>query len=197
SGMLLLSTCGVHTSYGRLVVALVVMAAGTGLTVAPCTASIMSSLPMRKAGVGSAVNDTTRELGGALGVAVLGSLVASEYTGKLRPALDALPAPLRAAARNSLGEALQVAARIGGSEGSRLADTARAAFTHGMHTALLVAAVVAFGASGLIARFMPAQVYVGGPPDVVTAGPAEAPAAEGLAAEGLAPDGLAAEALEP
>jgi EmrB/QacA subfamily drug resistance transporter len=171
SGLLLLATCGVHTGYGRLVVALVVMAAGTGLTVAPCTASIMSSLPMRKAGVGSAVNDTTRELGGALGVAVLGSLVASQYTGKLGPALGALPAPLRAAARNSLGEALQVAARIGGPEGARLANTARVAFTHGLHTALVVAAVVAFGGAGLIARFMPAQVSVGATPGPEVAAP--------------------------
>jgi hypothetical protein len=133
---------------------------------------------MRKAGVGSAVNDTTRELGGALGVAVLGSLVASQYTGKLGPALGALPAPLRAAARNSLGEALQVAARIGGPEGAHLANTARVAFTHGLHTALVVAAVVAFGGAGLIARFMPAPVDVGASP-----GPEIAAAAETVALE--------------
>ena len=77
---------------------LVVLSAGMGLTMAPSTASIMSSLPLAKAGVGSAMNDTNRELGGALGVAVIGSLAAGRYTGHLAAALGPLPAPLRAAA---------------------------------------------------------------------------------------------------
>src|ERR671936_191555 len=60
-------------------------------TFAPCTASIMSAVPLGKAGVGSAVNDTTRELGGALGVAVLGSLAASHYTASLADSLGSVP----------------------------------------------------------------------------------------------------------
>ncbi|MGH9005534.1 MAG: DHA2 family efflux MFS transporter permease subunit, partial [Acidimicrobiia bacterium] len=77
--LLLLSTVAVDTPYWRLVLNLMVMAAGMGLSMAPSTTGIMASLPLGKAGVGSAVNDTTRELGGALGVAVLGSLLASQY----------------------------------------------------------------------------------------------------------------------
>ncbi len=69
----------VASSYGDLLAGMLVMTAGMGLTMAPATESIMGSLPPAQARVGSAVNDTTRELGAALGVAVLGSLLASGY----------------------------------------------------------------------------------------------------------------------
>ena len=78
-GMALASTLGTDTPYLLLAVSLVILATGMAMSMAPATTSIMTSLPLGKAGVGSAVNDTTRELGGALGVAVLGSLVASHY----------------------------------------------------------------------------------------------------------------------
>ena len=67
------------SSYWLFALGLVVQALGMGITTAPSTGAIMRSLPLHKAGVGSAVNDTTRELGGALGVAVFGSLVASHF----------------------------------------------------------------------------------------------------------------------
>ena len=79
AGLGIASTLGVDSPYWLLALSLVVLAIGMGLTMPPSTTAIMSSLPMGKAGVGSAVNDTTRELGGALGVAVLGSLAASHY----------------------------------------------------------------------------------------------------------------------
>ena len=72
-------TSTVTSSYWWFALAVVVQALGMGITTAPSTGAIMRSLPLHKAGVGSAVNDTTRELGGALGVAVLGSLVSSQF----------------------------------------------------------------------------------------------------------------------
>jgi EmrB/QacA subfamily drug resistance transporter len=88
TGLAVAATIGVDTGYGRLAFAFVLMGAGMGLAGAPATESIMSALPPSRANVGSAVNDTTRELGGALGVAVVGSVMASLYTGGV-PVADA------------------------------------------------------------------------------------------------------------
>src|SRR5947209_592439 len=104
-GLLLLAQSDVATPYWHLVLAIVTMAAGMGLSMAPSTTGIMASMPLRKAGVGSAVNDTTRELGGALGVAVLGSLLASKFTTALPASVAALPGPARTAVRASLAAA--------------------------------------------------------------------------------------------
>ena len=79
AGMFLFTLARTDTSYLQIVLVVMVMAAGMAMTIPTMTGSIMSAVPMGKAGVGSAMNDTTRELGGALGVAVLGSLVASRY----------------------------------------------------------------------------------------------------------------------
>ena len=84
---------------------------GMGMVMAPATESVMGSLPREKAGVGSAVNDTTRQMGGALGVAIIGSVVASVYAaerGQGEPASSASPATTLDRARSSLGEALEV-----------------------------------------------------------------------------------------
>jgi len=124
------------------------------MTMPPSTAAILSSLPMGKQGVGSAVNDTTRELGGALGVAVLGSIFATRYTSALG-SLQQLPAAARTAARASVGGAIEVAHRIGGPAGAAFERTAKHAFTTGQSTAFLLAAGVTLGASVLIWRIMP------------------------------------------
>src|SRR5204863_5415898 len=141
TGHLVMSQLCVGSIYGHLALALVILSEGMGLTMAPSTASIMSSLPLEKAGVGSAMNDTTRELGGALGVAVLGSIVSARYTGQLAPALAGLPAAAKAAARSSLGGALSVAQRIGGS-GPRMATAARHSFTDAMSFTLVIGGLV-------------------------------------------------------
>src|SRR5688572_6757523 len=74
---------GVDTGYGTLLVSMLVLAAGMALTMAPATESIMGSLMPEQAGVGSAANDTTREVGGALGFAVLGSILSSVFGGRM------------------------------------------------------------------------------------------------------------------
>jgi hypothetical protein len=156
AGLVILSTIGVDSGYGVIAVSLVILATGMSLSMPPSTTAIMASLPLGKAGVGSAVNDTTRELGGALGVAVLGSILASQFTAGLSAAVESLPAPLATAATGSLGAALQIAGRIGGAAGVDLAAAARVAFVDAMGIALLVGAAIALSASVIVARLMPA-----------------------------------------
>ncbi|MDQ1433055.1 MAG: hypothetical protein QOF40_3657, partial [Actinomycetota bacterium] len=112
------------SSYWLFAIGLVVQALGMGFTTAPSTGAIMRSLPLHKAGVGSAVNDTTRVLGGALGVAVLGSLVASQFRSSIHSAVSGLPAN----ATHSLAEALQHAQAVGGARGGVIASAARDSF---------------------------------------------------------------------
>jgi EmrB/QacA subfamily drug resistance transporter len=155
-GLGLFSTFGVSTSYLLIAASLVVMAIGMSLTMPPSTTAIMASLPMGKAGVGSAVNDTTRELGGALGVAVLGSLAVSHYSSGIASSLVGLPPAAAEAATSSLGGALQVAQGVGGSAGADLANAARVSFTDAASVALLVGAVVVAIASIVVWKFFPA-----------------------------------------
>src|SRR5205823_1334041 len=110
AGGALLSQATVTSGYPRGLAVFVTMGVGMGLAMAPATDSIMGSLPKAKAGVGSAVNDTTREVGGALGVAILGSLLAAAYHSSMdaSAAVQSLPAPAAAAAHDSLGGAVQV-----------------------------------------------------------------------------------------
>ena len=140
-GFVVLAALTPSTSYLVIVVALVLLSAGMATTIAPATGAIMSSVPLNKAGVGSAVNDTTRELGGALGIAVLGSIVASAY----RSEFDAggLPGDAGAVAGESIGGAIRVARSIGGSDGESLIRSAGVAFTDAINTAFVASAVVA------------------------------------------------------
>src|SRR5205823_9863836 len=112
-GLAILATCTEHTSYWHIAVGLVVMSAGIVCTMVPATDSIMGSLPREKAGVGSAVNDTTRQVGGALGVAVLGSLLASAYRSQLTSRIRGthLGATQLASARASVGGAIETGNR--------------------------------------------------------------------------------------
>lgn len=153
SALALASTWDLGTSYLFFALTLVVLASGMALSMAPSTTAIMTSLPIGKAGVGSAVNDTTRELGGALGVAVLGSLAASHYAGAVGT-IPGLSATDGQAAGASLGAALEVASTAG-ARGPELALAAREAFVDAMGIAFLLAAGVALGAAVMVARFMP------------------------------------------
>ena len=147
AGLVVLSRSTVHTSYAWVALGLMITAAGMGMTTAPSTGAIMQSLPLPKAGVGSAVNDTTREVGGALGVAVFGSILTSRFHAVVTDRISGLPAD----AGHSLGAALQRAATLPGPRGAAVADAARHAYVQGFDTTLLVAATVAVLASGLIA----------------------------------------------
>ncbi len=157
AGLVVASTSTVTSGYDRIAIAMLLMGGGMGLAVAPATESIMGSLPRDKAGVGSAVNDTTREVGGALGVAIVGSLLSSIYATRLGDALPAgAPAPVRDAATDSIGAALAVSGRLGGA-GAALADAAREAFVYAMSRAALVTAVIALVGAFVAWRFLPAR----------------------------------------
>ncbi len=158
TSLALLSFIGVESSYWRVLANLCLMAVGMGLTMAPATESVMGSLPREKAGVGSAVNDTTRQMGGALGVAVIGSLVASVYASHIRAAAvtAGVSGPALETARNSLGGALGVATSLGG-QGAAFAETAKQAFVSGLSGGLRLGAVVVLVAAVVAHRFLPAR----------------------------------------
>jgi EmrB/QacA subfamily drug resistance transporter len=155
AGMLMFSFVTPGTPYILLLAPMITMSAGMALSTPSLTGSIMSAVPLGKAGVGSAMNDVTRELGGALGVAVLGSLVASRYDSLISDAISSLPGPAHAAADQSLAGALEVGGRLGGAEGLRVVETAKSAYTSGMNTATLVGAAVAAIGAIIVYRKLP------------------------------------------
>jgi EmrB/QacA subfamily drug resistance transporter len=159
TGLVLLSFTAAETSYAAVAWRMVVLASGLALTMAPATESIMGSLPLAKAGVGSAVNDTTRQVGGALGVAVLGSIFTSIYGSHLSNALDSqtLPPDVLERAKDSVGAALGAAAAIGGSTGDGIGAAARSAFIDGFHAALRAGALVAIIGVVITLVWLPAQ----------------------------------------
>jgi hypothetical protein len=130
------------------------MGTGLGLTTAPATESILSVLPAAKAGVGSAVNDATREAGGTLGVAVIGSIFTSIYARHLAgTSIAALPHDAVRAARDSVGAAFNIAAHAATpSLSNQLVNDVNASFMSGLHVGSLVAAGVCWlGALGALA----------------------------------------------
>ncbi|MBY6364634.1 MFS transporter [Rhodococcoides corynebacterioides] len=130
----------VDSPYSVFLVGLVVAGLGVGLTGATGTAAIVGSLPSGQQGVASAINDTTREVGSALGIAVMGSVFSAHYTDRL-PDLSALPATAAAAVRDSAAAGLAAADQLGPA-GVALADAVRRAFVDGLSRAMLTVAVV-------------------------------------------------------
>ncbi len=137
---------------------MVLLGLGLGSTTAPATESIMGSLDVDKAGIGSAVNDTTRELGGTLGVAILGSVFNSLYLGSLDTGtvVSQLPAEIQAVTRESVGAARFVAPELGELSVPFLAEVNRA-FLDGFQVASLVAAGIALMGALFSLRFLPAH----------------------------------------
>jgi EmrB/QacA subfamily drug resistance transporter len=159
AGLLDLSTAGVHTSYPPLAIAVAIMGAGMGLVMAPASTTIMTTVPAHQAGAGSAVNDTIREVGGALGIAVVGSLAENVYRTKLGTALATahLPQPVSHLATSSVAAADALGRHVGGTSGAQLTAAAHTAFTTAMATGMRVSAVVALAAAIGIAFALPAR----------------------------------------
>jgi EmrB/QacA subfamily drug resistance transporter len=162
-GMISLAQLTVDSHYWPDVVwRMMLMASGMALTMAPATESIMGSLPLGKAGVGSAVNDTTRQVGGALGVAVVGSVLASIYGSQMGDFLAGKPIDTGTSAsiKESLGAALGYAGSIAGRApelAGALASAAREAFVDGMHAGVLVAGVATLVGTIVAAVWLPAR----------------------------------------
>jgi EmrB/QacA subfamily drug resistance transporter len=149
AGCLVISTMSPTTPYLVWAAALVLLATGMGLTMAPSTGSIMSAVPMAKAGVGSAVNDTTREVGGALGIAVLGSIINAGYRSRIDLTGIPLPPQAKAAAEESVGAATAIARQIPG--GDELAHRAGEAFTSAFHVANLTSVALLVAGAAVVA----------------------------------------------
>jgi EmrB/QacA subfamily drug resistance transporter len=161
-GLAWTSSASVSTSYLTIAGQMVLIGSGIGLTSAPATESIMGAVPRAKAGVGSAVNDATRILGGTLGVAVIGSIYASLYSSRLGEALGAhVPDAITNRAHRSVGDAFGAAAQLdaGGQTAlsKTLHDAASTAFFRGFSAACLLAAGVAALGGVLAVALIPAQ----------------------------------------
>jgi len=159
------TTTSVTTGYATIAAQMVVLGTGMGLTSAPATEAIIGVVPRAKAGVGSAINDATRLLGGTLGVAVIGSVYASLYAARLTRLLPAgLPGTAARTAHASVGAALGAAEGLGQAGHPALAaglhDAARAAFFHGFAAANYVAAGVALAGALMAVVLLPAQPTV-------------------------------------
>jgi len=152
-------TISVDLAYLQIVGQMVLIGAGLGLTTAPATESIMGSLSADRAGIGSAVNDTTRELGGTLGVAIIGSVFSSVYIGALERAdgvFAQLPPEAQAMTKDSVGSARTVAGDLG-PRAQPFLDQVGDAFLSGLSVGCLVAAGVAAAGAVFASRFLPAR----------------------------------------
>lgn len=153
----LLSSTTVRGGYWDAFPAFLLMGIGVGLAFAPCTEAVMGSVPVERSGVGSATNSASLQVGGATGVAVLGSLLNARYQGRMSAALAPyhLPHAALSAIKSSLGGALAVAQQAGGHAGALLAASARQAFVSGMDLAVLAAAGVVGAAALLVLGVLP------------------------------------------
>jgi EmrB/QacA subfamily drug resistance transporter len=156
--LMLIGGFGVETGDTELALVLGMMGAGIGMAMAPATEAIMGSLPKAKAGVGSAMNDVVREVAGTLGIAVLGSVVASAYSGGMDGATAGLPGDAAAAASDSVGAAHAVAAQLGSAD---LVSASNQAFIDAMATTASIAAAIAVVGARIAAFFLPARARTG------------------------------------
>jgi EmrB/QacA subfamily drug resistance transporter len=156
AGLLVLATLGAEDGFASATISLLIFSAGIGLCTAPATTAILENTPDDKQGVASAVNDTTREVGAAIGIALAGSLLAATYRDSIAPAVAAVPEPAKEPVESSLAAALEVA-KAAGTQGDELADFARAAFMDGLsHASVTLGAVLLVAAVG-IAAYAPSR----------------------------------------
>jgi predicted MFS family arabinose efflux permease len=144
AGLVAFGRLDAHSGFMPLLVAQVILAVGIGLAMTPATNAIVSSLPAEKQGVASAVNDTTREIGTALGIAIMGSTFATGYRHALDSHLAGLPTSAADQAREAPALALQVAGGLG-HQGEALVRATQDAFTSGMRLAMLLGAILLAG----------------------------------------------------
>ncbi len=152
-GLVMMTGLGVGSPVWHIYLGLLPMAAGMSMASSPLTSLIMSAVPRNRAGMGSAMNDTTRELGGALGVAVLGSLLATTYTSSIGDATGDLSPVSAAQAKSGLAGALESAQTLGDGARRALVSAARSAYVDGFGVAAWVAAAVVLS-TAVAARFL-------------------------------------------
>ena len=157
-GLLMFRGLSLDTPYWYVLASLIPLVSGIALTMSPMTAAIMSAVPARRAGAGSAMNDATRELGAALGVAVLGSLAASHYTHAVDGLTSQLSSGQQASASSSLAGALDVASQLPAAAGRLLTVGAQHAFIGGIHEAVTIGALLTAVSAIVVYRFLPHQM---------------------------------------
>ena len=155
-GLLCMRLAGADAVYLDVMWPMLVIASGVGLCTAPTTTAIMNAVPDDKQGVASAVNDATREVGAAVGIAVAGSILAASYRNALAPQLSAFPPQVRDTATDSLAYALTLSDRLG-PQGAALREAARSAFVQASDHALLALAGVIVFAAVVVAAWAPGR----------------------------------------
>jgi EmrB/QacA subfamily drug resistance transporter len=156
-GLMVFRMAGVTDGYVDAAATLVLVGAGMGLAMGPLTVLMVRTLPPTKQGVASAINSTARELGGAMGVAILGSLAAPIYGSDVHTQAQRLPAAAAAAVQDSLAGAGAVAAHLPAVQGTALLALARSAFVDGMGFAVLGGAAVAIVGALVAVAFLPGR----------------------------------------
>lgn len=161
-GVFIVSMVPTSNGYPVLLTGIIVLAFGMGCVMAPATESIMGSLPREKAGVGSAMNDTTRQMGGALGVAVIGSILASIYRPGIQSSMSAagIPQALIDTAKESVSGAVFRAAAAPGVSSETAAQIHQIAvqeYVNGIHVAMKIGAAVVLLAAFVAFKWLPAR----------------------------------------
>jgi EmrB/QacA subfamily drug resistance transporter len=174
AGLVLLSQVRLATGYAFVAAGLALCGLGVGATVAAAMNSVMAAVGGDEAGIGASVNSALRQIGGAIAVAVLGSVLSTTYARDLRPALAALPAGDAATARASITQAAQIASRLP-SGGPILRAAAGTAFLHGMSSVMLICAGVA-AVAVLASRYLPGRAAAGATPSPEPSATASPPA---------------------
>jgi hypothetical protein len=183
AGLLVLRLAGTAGGYPYVATTLFLIGAGMGLAMGPLTVIMIRALPRSKQGVASSINSTARELGGAFGVAILGSIAAPVYAAGVKPATDILPPDAATAVHDSLAGAGVVASYLPGAQGEALLGLARVAFVDAMSAAVLAGAVVAVAGAVVAFTFLPGRSGAAAPASAAT--PATTEAGSGASAAEL------------
>lgn len=156
AGLLCMRLLDIDSAYFDLAWPMLVLSTGMGICNAPSTTAITGAVPLSKQGVASAINDTTREVGGALGIALAGSILAAGYNHALISSVAALPPTIREPALGSLAQALTIADRMG-PQGRDLSRHAKDAFMLAMHSSLLMLGIVVLISAAAVAIWGPGR----------------------------------------
>src|SRR6266571_2982575 len=152
-----LSLIGPATSYWLVGAALLLIGLGIGAALIPATDAVMAAVPDQNAGLGSAINDSGRQVGAALGIGILGALANAGYRSGIGGTVASLSPDLAAAAKRSAGAALQIAGGISGPAGASLRQAASAAFMDGFGLAMLAGAVLLAAGAVAVLRWLPSN----------------------------------------
>ncbi|WP_416966809.1 MFS transporter [Streptomyces sp. 4F14] len=158
AGMFLLTQIDKGSTYGDFLAPLMMLGLALGLAISPATDTIMGSFPESELGVGGGVNDTALELGGALGIAVLGSLLGTAYRDELTDLVgNRLPAEAMETAKDSVGAGLAVAQRVGPEQAQSAVDAVHQAFAHGVAQTSLIGGIIMAAGTAIVLAVLPGR----------------------------------------